>query len=594
MIEKMKEITVVCLASAKEDALTALRELGVMHVKPSDKPVQSEELADIRQKKDKLQEIINYLIPHKPEEDAKFPEYDNKETIEILKEAWQAIHDIKWYEENVANHDRMYDALKPWGNFDGSLITQLREKGLDVRLCACKEADMPELPEDATCQIINTVDGENYFIVISTNPIEATLPEVQHLHLETSLSELEERNEISKKTIATLRGKLQIYANYLDRYDETMNTLLEKEEFLMNRDGMGDAEKLAHITGYIAADDLENVKASANKNGMAMIAKDVDPENPEVPTKLRIPKFANMTVPMFKFLGITPGYNETDVSVSFLIFLSLFFAMLIGDAGYGIIFTLVGLYAKKKIQDKEKQLPVNLFLTFSITTVVWGVLTGTTFGIPQESLPKFLQGLDWFTGGDGEAHIKMLCFLIAAIHLSLARVWKAILLMRFPFKALGNIGWATFVWGNFYMACHLLNGDAFPGFALNMYIVGAVLILLFDINWKDVGDVINAPFGFINSFVDVLSYIRLFAVGFASLKIAESFNGMGADMFAEGGLSVFFAVLVIGLGHLLNIILGFMAVLVHGVRLNTLEFSNHMDITWGGIFFKPFKKLNKQ
>lgn len=593
MIEKMKEITVVCLASAKEDALTALRELGVMHVKPSDKPVQSEELADIRQKKDKLQEIINYLIPHKPEEEAKFPEYDNKETIEILKEAWQAIHDIKWYEENVANHDRMYDALKPWGNFDGSLITQLREKGLDVRLCACKEADMPELPEDVTCQIINTVDGENYFIVISTNPIETTLPEVQHLHLETSLSELEERNEISKKTIATLRGKLQIYANYLDRYEETMNTLLEKEEFLINRDGMGNAEQLAYISGYIAVDDLESVKSSANKNGMAMTAKDVDPENPEVPTKLRIPKFAQMTMPFFKFIGIMPGYNETDASIPILFFLSLFFAMIIGDAGYGVLFSICAIIAKMKLP-KQNQLAINLILTFSITTVGWGLLTGTFFGIPQEKLPSFLKGINWFTGENGEANIKQLCFIIAAIHLTIARVWKAVLLMRFPFKALGHLGWAVFIWGNYFLACTLLLGNEFPEMAKNMYIAGAVLILLFNINWKDSGNIINAPFDFINSFVDVLSYIRLFAVGFASLKIAQTFNGMGMGLFTEGGLSVIGGIIVIGLGHLLNIILGFMAVLVHGIRLNTLEFSNHVDITWGGIFFKPFKKINKQ
>ncbi len=592
MIEKMKKITLVCLASDKETALEELRDLGVMHVVQA-KQAQSEDLADVRQKKDKLQEIINILKPHRDSEERSFPEFDDKTTIELLKEAWQAVHDIQWYEENISNHDRMTEALKPWGEFDGKLVEQLRDKGLDVRFCCCRESDMPKLPENATAQEVNRIGDEVYFLVLSTTPLELSLPEVEHLHLETSLSELEERNNVSKKTVALLKGKLQIFANYMARYEEVMQTLEEKEEFLANRDGMGEDKVLAYIGGYIPASAEEKVKEAGRQHGWALQSEDVDPEDPEVPTKLTVPKFARMTGPMFRFLGITPGYNETDVSVTFLLFLSLFFAMLIGDAGYGLIFAACGFIAKSKIKDKKKHLPVNLFLVFSITTVVWGLLTGVVFGIPQEHLPALLKGLDWFTGGDSEANIKMLCFLIAAIHLSLARVWKGLLLLRYPLKALGNWGWAVFVWGNFYMACHLLNGTAFPKFALYMYIVGAVLILLFDINWKDVGDVINAPFGFINSFVDVLSYIRLFAVGFASLKIAQSFNGMGAEMFSEGGVSVFFAVLVIGLGHLLNIILGFMAVLVHGVRLNTLEFSNHMGITWGGLFFKPFKKINK-
>ncbi len=593
MIEKIKQIAVVCHKQDKEASLEVLRSLGVLHVVQNKTP-QSEELSDVRGKIEKLQEIINFLAPHQDGDgkERSFPEYDDKETIDLLKEAWKAKHDITWYEENIANHNRMYAQLEPWGEFDGSLIKTLQDKGLDIRLCACKPDEIPELPESASIKVINETNGKAYFIVISTEKLEIELPEV-HVHLETSLSELAERTAVSEQTIATLRGKLQIYANYMERYTDAMTMLLNKQEFLANRDGMGADKELVYINGYIPAKDAERVKEAAKSNGMAVMMTDADPEDAKVPTKLTVPKFARMTAPLFKFLGISPAYNENDVSVPVLIFLSLFFAMLIGDAGYGVLFTVCGFIAKIKIKGAEKQLPINLFLTFSITTVVWGLLTGTVFGIPNQHLPAPLQGIEWFTGGNGEANIKMLCFLIAAVHLSLARIWKTILLARFPMKAAGNFGWAIFIWGNFFMACHLLNGSEFPGFATKMYIIGAILILVCDVNWKNVGDVINAPFGFINSFVDVLSYIRLFAVGFASLKIAESFNGMGADMFAEGGASILFAILVIGFGHLLNIILGFMAILVHGVRLNTLEFSNHMDITWGGIFFKPFKKLNK-
>jgi len=594
MIEKMKKLTLICLKDDKERTLEALRELGVMHVVQTQAGLQTEDLTDIRQKIDKLKEIIAFLEPHCDADCNKrsFPEYDAKETIEILKEAWKAKHDVTWLEENIANHHRMFEQLEPWGEFDGELLAKIRQGGVDVRLCRCNVKEMPEAPEGICFQEINRIGGEVYFAAISTDPIEIELPEVD-VHTETSLSELKERSRESEKAIATLRGKLQIFANYMADYNEKLDELLEKEEFILNRNGMGDVQDFAYIEGFIPAVDEEKVKAASLTNGWAIQTEDADPEDTSVPTKLTIPRWADMTKPLFKFLGISPSYAENDVSVSVLIFLGLFFAMLIGDAGYGIIFLVLGLFGRRKIKNREQQLPINLFIFFSAITTVWGWLSGNFFGIDNSTLPSFMQGLEWFTGGGGESNVKWLCFLIAAIHLSMARIWKAILLLKFPVKVAANIGWAIFIWGNFYMACSLLLGDAFPEFAKWLYIVGAVIVVFTDINFMDVGSVINAPFAFINSFVDVLSYIRLFAVGFASLKIAESFNAMAASSFDGGGFGVIMAIVIVGLGHLLNVVLGFMAVLVHGVRLNTLEFSNHMGITWGGLFFSPFKKNKK-
>ncbi len=591
MIEKMKKLTLICLKEDKKETLEALRELGVMHVVQSQNGVHSEDLTDIRQKIDKLKEIIVFLEPH-CDADCKtrsFPEYDDKETIEILKEAWKAKHDITWLEENITNHHRMFEQLEPWGEFDGKLLDDIRQKGMDVKLCCCDAKEMPTAPEEVCFQEISRVGSKVYFAAISTETIEMDLPETQ-VHTETSLSELKERSEHSEKAIATMRGKLQIFANYMSDYTAKLDELLEKEEFIVNRNGMGDVEDFAYLTGYIPTDDEEQVKDAALTNGWAIQTTDADPEDNAVPTKLTIPKWANMSKPLFNFLGITPSYAENDVSVSVLLFLSLFFAMLIGDAGYGILFLVLAFAGKRKVKDKEKQLPLNLFILFSAVTTVWGWMSGTFFGIDNSSLPSFMQGLEWFTGGGGESNVKWLCFLIAAVHLSMARIWNVILLKKFPVKAAANLGWAIFIWGNFYMACSLLLGADFPEHAKWMYIIGGVIVVFTDINFVDIGSVINAPFAFINSFVDVLSYIRLFAVGFASVKIAESFNGMAASMYDDGGFGILKAILIVGMGHMLNIVLGFMAVLVHGVRLNTLEFSNHMGITWGGLFYSPFKK----
>jgi V/A-type H+-transporting ATPase subunit I len=120
------------------------------------------------------------------------------------------------------------------------------------------------------------------------------------------------------------------------------------------------------------------------------------------------------------------------------------------------------------------------------------------------------------------------------------------------------------------------------------------LILLFYVRWNDVGSVFNVPFDFIGSFTDVLSYIRLFAVGLASYYIAESFNNMGYMIMHISPYLIVLTILVLLFGHLLNIGLALMGVLVHGIRLNTLEFSNHMELEWSGTVYKPFTRKHKK
>ena len=117
------------------------------------------------------------------------------------------------------------------------------------------------------------------------------------------------------------------------------------------------------------------------------------------------------------------------------------------------------------------------------------------------------------------------------------------------------------------------------------------MVLVGGVDWRDVGAICNFPFDLIGSFTDTLSYVRLFAVGMSGTYMAQSFNNMGMDLWHISPWLIPVALLVILFGHTLNVALAFMSVLVHGVRLNTLEFSNHAGIRWGGQAFKPLKKF---
>jgi V/A-type H+-transporting ATPase subunit I len=223
-------------------------------------------------------------------------------------------------------------------------------------------------------------------------------------------------------------------------------------------------------------------------------------------------------------------------------------------------------------------------LVMALCVFGWGAITGNWFGLQWG-------GLSWFTDDKDSQHIKLFCFFLGAGHMVLAHLWKSRLVHGLR-ERLANIGWAMFLGGNFFTVKALLidNGD-FSNFTIPkwLYIIGTALILMCGIDWRKAGDVINAPFTFINSFGDLLSYIRLFAVGLSSLEITRAFNEMGATIWNGNVWLIPVGVLVILLGHALNISLALMGVLVHGIRLNTLEFSGHIGVEWSGKPYEPFK-----
>ncbi|MBO5680337.1 MAG: hypothetical protein J6T08_01370, partial [Lentisphaeria bacterium] len=325
---------------------------------------------------------------------------------------------------------------------------------------------------------------------------------------------------------------------------------------------------------------------------------------------------------------------ENDVNMFFLIFFTIFFGMIFGDAVYGMIFIAITLICMLTMWKKKPalHLPLSLFMLLSVVTGVWGWLNGSWCGIPRTMLPVFMQGCDFIAdpqaspaafrfatwagligdqmsgttqlnamGDFKNKFIQFLCFAIAGVHLPCARLFRFFDDIRGSWRAIGHLGWALLLAANAILAVNLIVFTSIltvhPDLKtamIAMYAVGVVLIAA-TVAPKDA---LNLPFSLVGSFVDVLSYIRLFAVGLAGAFISEKFNGMGADLMHSlpdtlQVLGAILLILVAVIGNLLNIALGFLSVLVHAIRLNTLEFSNHIEMQWAGFKFRPFKKDNK-
>ena len=612
MIVKMKKITLLCVESERVSALEKLRELGIMHVDHETK-VDTESVTVSARDLAEIANVVNILSGFK----AKPATGSGSSGKEIFEQADNLIRNRETLGKRIEELSQDIETLQPWGDFDPGMVTKLAAGGIHVLFCRTYRNNFKtlELPEQTVVEIIGKTGKEVCFLLISREPLDASLYPVVSLPQER-LSVLRDQLETAQKEKQQCDKQLEALAASANAVKEYFSEKSVEHEFLTNREGMVSDGTIAYLSGYIPADELPTLTEAAHKNGWALTADDPAPDDARVPTLIRNPRWVKLIDPLFDFIGITPGYREKDVSVFFLIAFPIFFGILIGDCAYGVLFISVALLFKFLLRKNPKaQVPLNLLILLSVFSVIMGLLNGSCLGLPRKILPGFLQGLDFLADPASSPTAVALgkrlninpedltnkftqwfCFLLAALHLTSAHLLKYSVSLR-DWRSLGNLGWTCVIWGNFFTAVNLIVfPGTFPkyvGFAL--YGIGLLLIVA----TVAPSAALNLPFDLVSSFVDVLSYIRLFAVGLSSVYVATCFNNMGKmvlnalpkEMFVIGLIGL---ILVALAGHVLNILLGFMGVLVHAVRLNTLEFSNHAGMEWTGFAYRPFANRNTE
>ena len=582
MIVKMKKLTLFCLASKRMETLDRLAHMGAVQVETSvmadsaERPQLAAELTRI----DRVAGAIR-----------SFPAPEHKQNYKVSGKA--LLNEIDAKLETHSSLTKTLDsllreesALAPWGEFDPLMIKKMAKKGIFVYLCEASteeiEAIELALPDTAALKLLGGKRNRKRFAVVASAPVD-DLPTV-HLPADKSLAEVQtninevnaERAELAKK-ISEAYGALPKLAAYRAQMEGEF-------DFISARDAIQDHGEISVLTGFIPARECERLTEEAHKNGWGISFTDPGEEEP-VPVLLDLPRWLNPIRPLLEFLGILPGYREIDVSLPMIIFMSIFFAMIINDAGYSILYLAVALVimyiARHKVKIRQA---AALLALFSMAGFVWGVLAGGWFGIEWGGL-KFLTNESTRNG-----NIQFVCFTIAMIHMSIGHISQLFRELKIR-NILSQIGWLLVLAGFYIIATKVI---AYPGeppkIANYLLGTGIGLLLVFHVRWMDFGSIFNFPFDIINCFTDILSYIRLFAIGIAGGHMAASFNMMSWQIMDSGWWAIPLGILLVLVAHLLNLTLGMVSVLVHGVRLNTLEFSNHIGVTWSGNEFKPLKK----
>jgi V/A-type H+-transporting ATPase subunit I len=596
MIEKMKKITLLVSENVRAKFVFKLRKEGVVHVKHVKAPT-AHDITFVEDKLGKIEKLIAMLAPYETKAPEETPAIacGERAILDIAEKVPEAYREKSECQENIRMLRKQVQWFETWGAFDPADLDLVKGKGVNLRFYRLSKHQFAELGKDPRYHVIKKEKGYIYLALMSMeDDVDVPFEEasVPPKRLEEIKEDIEALEEIERGIDEYIAGK----AASIDSIRGCEQKLRKEQESLEVRFGMQEEGRFSYLQGFCPARFLDKIINMAKAHGLGYLIE--DPDDPdETPTHITNPKWVRVIDPVFSFMNTLPGYKEFDISPYFLIFFSIFFAMLIGDAGYGTIFLIATFLIRCKFRKLPWE-PFFLMYLLSTCTIIWGVVTGTYFGVEKiAELPVLhslvIQKINSFTD-DNQNFIIYICFIIGAVQLTLAHALRAIRVIN-SVRALAQVGWILILWGMFFTAGTLVIARPFPPFAIWPLIAGIVMVLFFTSPDKGIikgplSTLANLPLSVIGAFSDIVSYLRLFAVGYATVIVAGSFNEMavgGGIKSIMGGLA---AAAILFLGHTLNIILGFMAVIVHGIRLNMLEFSGHLDMQWSGKKYDPFRE----
>ena len=637
MIVPMKKVSLIILGDKREDALKKLRKLGLVHIEITEGT--GEKLSQLKDQVDLLEKAI-YALSERSKKNTAAVSITADKSLTLAEEIDALADEKKAYEaEQIALNSEL-SRLKSWGEVDPKEIKALSEKGVEVLLYDMPKTDFDGLGENVKalvlqktkasvkCLIIRSgIEGESE-IIESLNSYKVELPKI-------STAEIRQKIDANRQKIDEIEGKIASYSGYIQGMKAAVKSLEKEIEFETFATGMENEElsakgnvSVAYFGGYIEAENIENLKQAAHENSWGLLIDDPTPDD-NVPTKLKNNRFVSLIYPLTDFLGTVPGYFEYDISGWFLAFILIFFGIIFGDGGYGLfILAVAAIPIIKSLISKKRVAPAFWLMgLFGLSTVLWGTLTCTWFGLSPEQLPTWLKSLSipvisnvygdkiwhpfWTSGDVGlttAQNLQIFCFTLALIQLTVAHI-KGAVRNRKSLKILGDIGSILQLLGMYYLVLSLVvNAQVFSfGLVLGGIPIGTVAIALIGIGFvmtfvfanyegsvvksllSSLKNIVSVLLGVVNVFSDIVSYIRLWAVGLAGAAISATVNELAGPLLGNF-MFMIIAIVLLVFGHGLNMILNVLSVIVHGIRLNTLEFSSHLDMSWSGHKFKPFEE----
>jgi len=584
MIVTMHKVHVVARRQDRDALLKALRRLGVLHLVPVDpaRAVPDAETTSALDQFRRARQILESTRPAGPTPDLA-PEAAAAEVLRLQRESAEL-------GARLSSLHRRIEQLALWGNLRLDQFADLQAAGLQPRFYAVPTKQIADLQAEFT-HVLGSWPGRRLLVgvvhredelKIPEGAEEIPLPQTDRPTLRAAAAEVAAALKAGAERLASLAHLAPALATAQARLEETATWATAQKSALTD-------DHLYALQGWVPETRVDSLVADLRAAGLET-AVETRPAEPgeEPPTLIQCPRWASPIQGLFKVLGTVPGYSEFDVSAAFMIFLPIFSAIMISDLGYGLVYLLLAAVFYRKIAAAMGPQLGQLIFVVGGLSVVWGILTASFFGLDISGL----MGLShpWIQVDAQKINMDLLMrisFWLAAIHLSLAHLWLAIMAFPHP-RFLGELGWATLLWGVFGIVKLLLLNDPFLGTVYPwLLIAGGVLAILFAAPSRNVAKMLGLgiakfPLSAIGTLGDTISYVRLMALGVAGTALAVSFNTIA------GGVPWAASIPILMAGHALNVALSVVSLLAHGVRLNVLEFSNNLGMQWSGYAYEPF------
>ncbi|WP_169715486.1 V-type ATP synthase subunit I [Rikenella microfusus] len=528
-------------------------------------------------------------------------------TVHEAVEAYEtAAERIAQLENMRAKATTELDELAMWGEFDPQEIRRLREQdGIALRFfeVATKQYD-PQWEREYAIQVVSqTAGGETYFVVAqpltengTAEPVElgsaATelkAPEMTFAQKEAQIEDFLRQEQEQQAVIARAAlSRERIWADYL----EMKNRVLFDEAVNAGESYADGTVKI--VEAWSVAANRDAVEAFFDREGVIYESdKATAGENP--PIKLKNHFFARLFEPVGS-LYMLPKYNELDMTPFFAPFFMLFFGMCFGDAGYGLLFILAIVLFWRKIPVRFRDYAW-LVLFLNIAAVFFGLLTGNMFGIELAKVPALVRFKEYFVSNDNMFNVAVGMGAAQVLFGQILRIFNRSKQNGSFLYGLSTLGWVILMISGILVLLGVL-----PAGSLAFYILlGISGVLIFFLNSPHKNPFINVGAGLYSCYEmatgvvgDLVSYVRLFAIGLCGAIIAQVFNALSVGLSGDiPVLSWIFMAAILAIGHGLNIFISALGAFVHPVRLTFVEFYKNAGFEGGGRRFTPFKRAEK-
>jgi V/A-type H+-transporting ATPase subunit I len=609
MIVPMKKYSFLVYHQEYLQFLKDIQDLGVLHViEKADGELINEELKEKYQLIYRLSSAIKFLEKRKT---ASKETYDKPgEALTILEEFENLRFDAEVYTQQLQTLEKEKYNVEPWGSFSLESIADLEKNGYKVRFFVGSAKNFDDAWIDQYNAFkINQVGATQYFVTITSpdqpmevdaeevkvpeRPLDAVKAEIARIQGLIDKSE-EMLNDISQKYIPTLEQKRAEIQESFEFDKVVLNTEKKAEEKLMVLEGWIPVEKEQSLIDYL-------------NDSSVYYESDKPQKEDRPPIMLKNNKFARLFEPLGDLYSL-PKYNEIDLTPFFAPFYLLFFGFCLGDAGYGILLMMAGFLKPKVSPDMKKIVSLVQWLGFS--TILFGIIGGTFFGINlYEQRFAFYGDLHERFQAQGNTindYLFYLSLIIGGIQIIFGMFIKAFneAIKGGSVKyAFGTIGWLILIIGAgvsvLLKNTGVLTDESF-NYALYAALgVGGVFILL--LNNPDRNILINFGGGLWDTYNmitgrlgDLLSYIRLFALGISSAILGYVFNSLAISMSGDLPIvSAIIMVIILAIGHAINIFMSGLGAFVHPMRLTFVEFYSNAGFGGGGKKYIPFSRKTK-